>query len=83
VRFPCATAHIGAEQARCGTVTRRLAQGWRAGWPDQGLGVAGGRQQMAAPVKSYGVQAVIGTVAALIEDGLRDLILATVGQQSC
>jgi hypothetical protein len=33
------------------------------------------RQRMAAPVTGYGVPAVMGAVAVLTEDGLREMIL--------
>ena len=60
VRFLCAAAHPGAEGARCGSITRRSAQGGAPAGAAGGLGAVDGRQRMAAPVTGYGVQAAIG-----------------------
>jgi hypothetical protein len=58
VRFPCAAAHPGAAQARCGSSRAGRHRGRRAvGAAGCRGAVDGGRQRIAAPVTGYGVQA--------------------------
>jgi hypothetical protein len=73
VRFLCAAARAGAERARCASITRRPAR--PAPWCRRRQAADGSPSDRLWRPGRHG-----GTMAVLTAGGLRDLILATVGQ---